>query len=270
MSFNEGVLLAGLELSKLSSTWGIYKGDVERNDGKIVSVYVKPTLPPKFAFREFFAAFISKLINVSTPEPYLVFIPRQYGLCVNGQDFSGKYCFGMEIKQYPDMSRNFSGDFFESTSIAEEFLKKKDVALMGVFDEILFNQDRHHENVLYDGENICLIDHENILGSSEPGKELGEKNWMWFIAKHASELSFKRLEKRVFWLLKNKAYEDVPDVAYRNLWGHMVTVFDKLCVGDKRALKVDALTYCSRSRRILSLARRTCDSHKLNQIGLPV
>lgn len=270
MSLSEGALLAGMELSKLSSSWGIYKGDVEKGDGEIVNVYLKPTLPPRFAFREFFAVFLSKLFNISTPEPYLVFIPKNYGFFANGKDFSDSYCFAMEIKQYPDMSRNFSGEFFKSEKVAEEFLKKKDVALMGIFDEVLFNQDRHHENVLYDGENICLIDHENILCDKGASEELGDNNWMWSIAKNASEISFKRLERKVFALLQNKGYEDFPELAYSVLWKDLVAVYEKLEVGDKRALKIDALTYCYRSRDILSLARRTCDSYKSSQIGLPL
>jgi len=270
MSFSEGALLAGMELSKLSSTWGIYKGDVERHDGEIVSVYLKPSLPPRFAFKEFFAAFLAKLFDVSTPDPYLVFIPEDYGLTPNGEDFSGIFCFAMEIKQYPDMSRNFSGDFFESSKVAEEFLKKPDVALMGVFDEVLFNQDRHHENILYDGESVCLIDHEHVLCKNNKDVELGGQNWMWSIAKSASELSFRRVEKKVFELLNSNSYEDIPGVAYETLWEDLALVYDKLEVGSKKFLKEDALTYCYRSRAILSLVQRTCDSHKLNQMSFPL
>lgn len=270
MSLNEGVLLAGMELSKLTSSWGIYKGDVEKSDGEIVSVYLKPKLPPRFAFREFFAVFLSEFFNVSTPDPYLVYIPKDYVSGGRGEQFSERYCFAMEIKQYPDMSRNFSGEFFKSERVAEEFLRKNDVALMGIFDEILFNQDRHHENILYDGENICLIDHENILSNKHVDKELGDNNWMWSIARNASELSFKRIERKVFELLKSQGYETFPSLAYGLLWSDLVTIYEKLEVGSKRGLKIDALTYCYRSRDILSLASRTCDSQKFNQIGLPL
>lgn len=267
MSLSEGVLLAGMELSKLTSSWGIYKGDVEKSDGEIVSVYLKPTLPPRFAFREFFAVFLAEFFNISTPKPYLVYIPKDYSFSGGGKKLSESYCFAMEIKQYPDMSRNFSGEFFKSEKVAEEFLKKNDVALMGIFDEVLFNQDRHHENILYDGENICLIDHENILCSRHVGEELGDNNWMWSIAKNASELSFRRLERKVFELLKSQGYEGFPNLAYSVLWKDLVEVYEKLKVGSKRDLKVDALTYCYRSRDILSLASRTCDSQKFNQMG---
>ncbi|MCK2184673.1 type 2 lanthipeptide synthetase LanM [Halomonas getboli] len=270
MNFSEGTLLAGMELSKLSSTWGIYKGDVERGDGEIVSVYIKPSLPPRFAFREFFAAFLAKKINVSTPDPYLVFIPEVNNLYASEKAFSSRYCFAMEIKQYPDMSRNFSGGFFSCHEVAEEFLKKSDVALMGIFDEIIFNQDRHHENILYDGENICLIDHENILCDQDVDVPLSDDNWMWGLAKNASEISFRRVERKVFQLLSSGDYENIPDCAYRVFWEDLVAIYEKLGVGGKRKLKLDALTYCYRSRNILSLSRRTCDSHKTNQIGLAV
>ncbi|REC95562.1 hypothetical protein [Kushneria indalinina] len=270
MTLNEGVLLAGMELSKLPSTWGIYKGDVEKSNGEIVSVYLKPALPPRLAFREFFAAFFAKLIDISTPDPYLVFIPEDYGLVIGKRNVSGSYCFAMEIKQYPDMSRNFSGEFFNNRAFSESFLRRGDVALMGIFDEILYNQDRHHENVLFDGENIFLIDHEYILDGDCGNSELGAKNWMWSIAKNASELSFKRVEKKVFELLRIKGYEKMPNVAYHNLWKQLLEVHNKLGVNKRNALKLDALIYCRRSRNVLSLTRRTHDSHKLNQLGFPV
>lgn len=276
----EGALLAGMEKSKLNSTWGIYKGDVENSEGSISSIYLKPRISKTDALREFFASFIAQACGLKVPSPYLVKVPNDYGPTSSQEDFSGQYIFGMEIKEYPDLSRNVSAGFFKDTEFGNDFFKNKDVSIACVFDEILDNKDRHHENLLFNGSAVFFIDHQEVLRTcSEKGKidfnawekrELGEKNWFVDISSQFIGLKGNSLEKRVLRNIRENGFENIPKEAYDNFWSSFVRVSKCLNLEESVICKRLAITYYIRSKNIKTLIKKTFDKHGYAQFGLNV
>ncbi len=266
----EGRLLVGVTRSKLSSSWGIFKGDVECEDGSIDTIYMKLTMSPNEALREIFCSILANHLGLPTPAPYLVRLPKGYDDFNNVLPYNiiaDKYIYGIEIIEHPDLFRNYSQDFFNNTTLGQDFLKNQKLPLMGLFDELVKNTDRHHENLLYNGRTVHLIDHENTLRPLKDKNMLGSKNWFLDISQIASSRRQKGIRRKI-----NQLLSEIDDKQIRELkdtyWQDLLDIEMKLKNNNSESKNL-AKSYITRIKCLDRILLESLDDN-INQIGLPL
>lgn len=130
------------------------KANVLLLNGSTTTAYIKPNLTPRKIFVELICAIIGRDLGIPIPQPILVQLNNENWHNLKQDEI--KIVFGVESLPYPNLLRNI-----KSNSILKKLSEAKESFEALVFDECIFNCDRHPGNVLFDGgDKFYFIDHD--------------------------------------------------------------------------------------------------------------
>lgn len=153
-------LLPGATRAQEGNDGETWKGVLATESGERPIVYVKRQPAPAMC-AEFVAALSGRALGMPIPKPYLTLIKRQdlpeSALWADGQEYAHAFALadaeGISFRQW------LRRDSERAMAIFAAWDRYQDTAY---FDEWIANTDRHHGNVLFDGQ-YWLIDHGRAL-----------------------------------------------------------------------------------------------------------
>jgi hypothetical protein len=159
-----GTLSPGAQLINHQNVEETWKGEIYTYAGSTIA-YVK-MLRPNQVISEVVCALLGLAVGLKIPKPYLVRVDS------NNLPDSKKWergeitriCFGSEDAKHPSFRRLVNPQ--NPQSLAEfmrVLLSWKGYRPTALFDEWIANCDRNSGNLLYDGDEIWLIDHAHAL-----------------------------------------------------------------------------------------------------------
>lgn len=137
----------------------MFKGSVITKDGE-TEAYIKNC--PKFSvvFTELIVALIGRMYELPIPCPIIIKLePGHPDIPVS----KTTYLFASKAQVAPNFER-FLRNFDKKEQI---ILEHKDINKIITFDELVANPDRTGGNILYDGTDIQLIDHEYCFNEQQ-------------------------------------------------------------------------------------------------------
>ncbi|SDC08783.1 HipA family kinase [Acinetobacter boissieri] len=130
----------------------MFKGSVVTKDGE-TEAYIKNCSKFSVVFTEVIVALIGRMYDLPIPCPIIIKLdPDHPDIAVA----KTTYLFASKAQIAPNFER-FLRNFDEKEQI---ILEHKDINKIITFDELVANPDRTGGNILYDGTDIQLIDHE--------------------------------------------------------------------------------------------------------------
>lgn len=140
----------------------MFKGSIITHNGE-VEAYIKNCSKLSVVFTEIIVALIGRMYDLPIPCPIIVRLePNHADIHVS----ETTYLFASKAETAPNFER-YLRTFDKKEQI---ILEHKDINKIITFDELIANPDRAFGNILYDGVDIQLIDHEYCFHAKQNPK----------------------------------------------------------------------------------------------------
>ncbi|MFZ2725178.1 MAG: HipA family kinase [Methylococcaceae bacterium] len=156
-------LLIGWDKVNHSNVNPVYKGFIQiEHDDAPISAYFK-IIPSRELLVESICTLLGRWLGLPMPEPYLLIMSPETCPPEGNPDLPA---FATVDMKQPSFNQRIWENKFSSAEVGKLIKQWSHVVSAATFDEWIGNTDRNAGNLLYDGKNITLIDHDKAINEN--------------------------------------------------------------------------------------------------------